>query len=87
MKRYNDFKTDKTKEELSDNDFKKVEWTKYKIIVPTIEDKYELMEAFKHFHDNMFDSDIITANQLAHEYHDEETNNIIVDENLYNSLK
>ena len=87
MKRYDDFKTDKTKEDLSDDDFKKVKWTQYKIIVPTKEDKDELMKAFKYFHGFKFDSDIIVVNQLAHEYCDEDTNNIIINEQLFNSLK
>jgi hypothetical protein len=65
-------------------DVKDIDWTKYKIVVPTNKDKKELMEAFKHFHDNSFDSEYVTVNQLAHEYI--EGSNIIVDENSYDEL-
>jgi hypothetical protein len=44
-----------------------------------LNDKKELMESFKHFHDEGYNSDFITCNQLAHEY--SEGINIIVDEN------
>jgi len=91
MRKYSDYKSDKTKDDLSKEDMKKVEWTRYKIVVPTEIDRRELMEAFEHFHYEGYDSDIIAANQLAHEYLDEERmeggmNNIIVDEELFNKL-
>ena len=41
------------------NNIKDVEWTKYKIIVPTEKDKQELMEAFEHFHNSDIDTDNI----------------------------
>lgn len=87
MKRYEDYKSDKRRRDLTDDDFKKIRWTEYKIVVPTEEDRQELMEVFKHFHDEGFDSEFITANQLAHLYHDDEGKMIIVDKNLYNSIK
>jgi hypothetical protein len=72
---------------------KNVKWTKYKIIVPTLEDKEELEKAFEHIHYSDIDTDNIAVNQLAHEYLTEEItgdpqtgNNIIVDEDLYNRL-
>ena len=85
MKKYDDYKSDKNSEDLSKEDLKKVEFTKYVIIVPTIEDKNELIEAFEHIHYSDIDTDYIAVNQLAHEYSDE--NNIIVDEISYNLLK
>jgi hypothetical protein len=85
MKKYRDYQKDKSKPYLTDGERKLVEWTKYKIVVPTEKDKEELMEAFKHFHDEGFDSDFIPCNQLAHEY-SEEGNNIIVDEDVFNKL-
>ncbi len=45
-----------------------VKWTKYKIIVPTEEDKQELLEAFEHLHYTDCDTNYITVNQLIHEY-------------------
>ena len=70
------------------------EWvyTKYKIIVPTEEDRQELMKGFEHIHYSDVDTENIVVNQLVHEYLDEERmegakNNIIVDEELYNQIK
>jgi hypothetical protein len=84
MKRYEDFKN-----ESNDTDY----LTKYKIVVPTLEDKEELEKAFEHIHYSDIDTDNIAVNQLAHEYLTEEItgdsktrNNIIVDEELYNKL-
>jgi hypothetical protein len=83
MKKYNDYK-----------DIKDVNWTKYKIVVPTQEDKIELEKAFEHFHYSDIDTEYVTVNQLAHEYLTPERtgdtktkNNIIVDKNLYDKLK
>ena len=66
-------------------------WVKYKIIVPTEEDRQELMKGFEHFHHSDVDVENIVVNQLIHEYLDEEQmegvkNNIIVDEELYNKI-
>lgn len=82
MKKYNDYE-----------DIKQVEWTKYVIIVPTENDRKEIMEAFKHFHDSNIDTENIVVNQLAHEYLTEEDlapgskNNIIVDSVMFQKLK
>jgi len=67
-------------------------WTKYKIIVPTEDDRQELMEAFEHLHYSDVDTDNIAVNQLIHEYRDSEVaddtwNNIIVDPELYEEIK
>jgi len=94
MKRYEDFKNESNKTEyLTKEELEKVKWTKYKIIVPTIEDKLELEKAFEHIHYSDIDTDNIAVNQLAHEYLTEERtgdtntkNNIIVDEELYKKL-
>ena len=81
MKRYEDYKNGESS------------WTKYKIIVPTEEDRQELMEAFEHIHYSDIDTENIVVNQLAHEYRDEKVggegacNNIIVDAGLYEKLK
>lgn len=80
MKRYEDYEEDNRP------------WTKYKIVVPTEQDRKELMEAFEYFHyGSDTDAENIVVNQLIHEYLDEERmegakNNIIVDEKLYNKL-
>jgi hypothetical protein len=84
MKKYSDYQKDKSKDELTNEEMKLVEWTRYKIIVPTKKDKEELMESFKHFHDEGYDSDFISCNQLAHEYLNGD--NIIVSEKVFNIL-
>ena len=94
MKRYEDFKSQENKSDiLTQEELNSVRWTKYKIIVPTLEDKEELEKAFEHIHYSDIDTDNIAVNQLAHEYLTEERtgdtqtrNNIIVDEDLYNKL-
>lgn len=79
MKNYNDFPS-----------IEKVDWTMYKIVVPTEKDRQELKEAFEHIHYADIDTDYVAVNQLAHEYLDKEhgdyTNNIIVDEEIFNKL-
>lgn len=85
MKRYEDYQVDKEKPCLNQEEIKNVEWTKYKIVVPTEKDRDELLMAFKHFHDSIdIDTDYIVVNQVAHEYIT--GNNIIIDEELYNKL-
>ncbi len=94
MKRYEDFKNESNETDLlTKEELEKVRWTKYKIIVPTEEDKKELEMAFEHIHYSDIDTDNVVVNQLAHEYLTEEVtgdpetrNNIIVDEELYNKL-
>ena len=51
-----------------DTPFEEVEWTKYKIVVPTEEDKLELEMAFEHIHFSDVDSEYIVVNQLMHDY-------------------
>lgn len=94
MKKYDDYKEDKSRDDLTNEELSEVKWTRYKIIVPTEKDKKELEEAFEHFHYSDIDSDFIAVNQLIHEYltpertgDDNTKNNIIVDEELYNKLK
>ena len=75
----------------SDYPENEIPWTKYKIVVPTEEDRQELMKGFEHFHYSDVDTENIVVNQLIHEYLDEERmegakNNIIVDSVLYNKL-
>lgn len=84
MKKYSDYQKDKNKKELTNDEMKLVEWTKYKIIVPTKEDKEELIQFFKYFHDEGYNSDFIVCNQLAHEYINGD--NILVNKNIFNSL-
>ena len=70
-----------------------INWTKYKIVVPTEEDKKELEEAFEHLHHTDCDTNYVTVKQLIHEYLTPEIsgnpktkNNIIVDKDLYNNI-
>jgi len=80
-------------ETYDDKDIKDINWTKYKIIVPTEKDKDSLEDAFHHIHNADVDSNYVPVNQLIHEYltpemtgDDRTKNNIIVDEKLYNKL-
>jgi len=61
-----------------------IKYTKYKIIVPTEDDKGEIIKAFDHIHYSNIDTDLIAVNQLSHEYL--EDYNIIVDEKIYNNI-
>lgn len=66
-----------------------IDWTKYIIVVPTEKDRQQLMACFEHMHYSNVDTQLVTVNQLVHEYLDEtrckgSKNNIIVDEDLYN---
>ncbi len=93
MRKYDDYKKPDNKTlYLTREEMESIEWVKYKIVVPTEEDKQELMGALEHFHDEGYDSDIIAANQLAHEYLTPEresgsVSNIIVDTELYEKLE
>lgn len=75
-----------------DDHTKKINWTKYKIIVPTRRDRDELIEAFQHIHNSDVDTDYVVVNQLVHEYLVEYSDNpniddnIIVNESLYDKL-
>lgn len=83
MKRYSHY-TEEIDTDLTDEQLKLVDWTKYKIIVPTNTDKDELQSTFRYLHDEDLETDYITVNQLIHEYLSD--NNIIVDKELYNKL-
>ena len=79
--------------QYNDLPMSEIPWTKYKIVVPTINDKLELEQAFKHIHDSDVDTNYVVINQLAHEYltpeltgNLETRNNIIVDPELYQKL-
>lgn len=91
MKKYKDYISDKSDRDLTKDELKKIDWTKYKIVVPTEKDRKDLISAFKHIHDSNIDTDIVTVNQLAHEYLNDEViegtdNNIIIDPELFKSL-
>ena len=92
MKKYDDFKKDKEALYLTKEELAEVKWTKYVIVVPTEEDRSELMEAFEHIHYSDIDTDNIAVNQLAHEYLDDSRepgthNNIVVDAEAYEKLR
>jgi hypothetical protein len=89
MRNYNDYKKDSKKDILSQEELSKVEFIKYKIIVPTQEDKEELEQAFEHIHYSNINTDYVAVNQIAHEYLNESEgykNNIIVDKKLYEQI-
>ena len=80
-------------EEYNERKREDIRWTKYKIVVPTDQDKKDLEEAFEHLHYTDCDTNNVPVNQLIHEYltseitgDDKTKNNIIVDTNLYNKL-
>lgn len=83
MKKYSNYQKDPSKN-LTECELKNVDWTKYKIVVPNTQDKQELIEAFKVFHDSGYDSDYIACNQIAHEYLGGD--NIIVSKEMYEIL-
>lgn len=85
MRKYKYYQKDKKLDMLTKEELANVEWTKYKIIVPTNKDKKELMQAFEHIHFSDINTDFIPVNQLAHEYLD--GSNIVVDKKLFNTLK
>ena len=99
FKSFKQFESKESQEESYDlkkypdnEDLSKVEWTKYKIIVPSEEDRQELMKAFEYFHYRDVDSSFVAVNQLIHEYLDESRNegsrnNILVDPELYEKIK
>lgn len=78
MKHYRDYK-----EDGSD-----VPYTKFKIVVPTEEDKQELVEAFRHLHYTNCDTELVTVNQLVHAYLGEPDALpvIIVDKDAYEKI-
>ena len=93
MKRYDDFKSpDNDTPYLTKKELANVKWAKYVIVVPTEEDREELMDAFEHIHYSDIDTDNVAVNQLAHEYLCEERqpgsrNNIVVDAEAYEKLR
>jgi len=95
MKRYDDYKNPendskrKHDDELTNEEFSKIDWTKFKIVVPTLKDKKELEEAIHYLHNQRIDTDYIVVNQLVHRYLGLEEgyeNNIIVDGELFDQL-
>jgi len=50
MKKYSDY-SKTNNDELTSDEISSIVWTKFKIIVPTEQDKQEIVDAFRHFHD------------------------------------
>ncbi len=73
-------------EQYNDKETEDINWTKFKIVVPTEKDKKDLQEAFEHIHYSDIDTNNVPVNQLAHLYLDEAAYMIVVDKDLYNSL-
>ncbi len=81
-------------EKYDDKPIKDIRWTKYKIVVPTEQDKNDLEEAFEHLHYTDCDTNNVPVNQLIHEYltpkrsgNPKTKNNIIVDNFVYKILE
>jgi hypothetical protein len=81
-------------ESYDDKPIEEINWTKYKIIVPTEQDKLDLEEAFEHLHYTDCDTNFVPVNQLIHEYLTSERtgdpktiNNIVVNKELYEQLR
>jgi len=93
MKKYSDYSKSK-KNEPTEAELKAVRWTKFKIIVPTLKDKKDLIEALRHCHDNQgteetqsgINADYIPVNQLIHAYLEEDSM-IVVNKKLFNSME
>jgi len=73
-------------EKYDDRPAEEVRFTDFRIVVPSEQDKQDLLEAFEHIHDSEIDTNFVPVNQLAHVYYtperggnDEITNMIIVD--------
>lgn len=83
LKRYNDYCLN------GDNNLD-LKFFEYTIVVPTKQDKKELLEASQYLHDlRCIDTEYIVINQLVHEYEHKTLNvhsNIIVDKELYKKL-
>lgn len=83
LKRYNDYCLN------GDNNLD-LRFFEYTIVVPTKQDKKELLEASQYLHDlRCIDTEYIVINQLVHEYEHKTLNvhsNIIVDKELYKKL-
>lgn len=65
------------KSELSKEDLKKIDWMKFKIIVPNEREKEKLCAALKYLHDSDIDTDFVWINQLVHCYEDGNPNVIV----------
>jgi hypothetical protein len=70
---------------------KKIDWTKFKIIVPTSKDAEELRNALHYLHDGDIDTNFVTVNQLVHQYQhvdpNDENTHIVVDYELFKKLE
>ena len=75
------------------SDSSKIPFIKFRIVVPTENDRKQLQAAFEYFHDNrLIDTDFIAVNQLAHAYLDVDRepgciSPIVVDDDLYPHLE
>ncbi len=58
-------------EDLTQEQWNDLPWTKFKVVCATEEDKKQLLLAFRHIHDADIDTGFICVNQLAHLYLDE----------------
>jgi hypothetical protein len=86
MRKYSDYQDDKSRELLTDNELLQIKWTQFKIIVPTQEDKDELIEAFEFIHDSDIDKEFVVINQLSGLYLEEVSDNIIVNSDSFKLL-
>ena len=74
-------------------DPKKVPFVDFLIVVPSEDDKKQLLAAFEYFHDNkLIDTDFIAVNQLAHCYVTPELEKghpqmIVVDPDLFRDVQ
>jgi len=75
------------------SDSSKIPFVKFRIVVPTEEDRKQIQAALEYFHDNRhIDTDFIPVNQLAHAYLDKERepkyiSPIIVDSDQFHHLE
>jgi hypothetical protein len=90
MEKYKDYGI--TNQPTSDPVWDKLRWTKFKIVVPTEQDKKNLQAAFEYLHDSRdIDTDFIVVNQLVHEYEhgdaSDKHSNIVVSPSVYHDAE
>ena len=66
--RYNPELKTYPKEATTKEDFEKLDWAKFKIVVPTEEDAKKVRMALKYLHDSDIDTNHIWVNQIVHAY-------------------
>ena len=70
---------------LTDEEFEKLNWAKFKIIVPTKEDAKKIRLAIRYLHDQDINTDYIWVNQIVHSYSEDE-DTIVINDKLFDEI-